>query len=32
MKLIKDSYEENGVVYIPKFMIEKMIEELENNG
>ena len=24
-----DSHEENGVVYIPKFMIEKMIEELK---
>lgn len=24
-----DSHEENGVVYIPKFMVEKMIEELE---
>lgn len=25
-----DSYEENGVVYIPKFIVEKMIEELED--
>lgn len=24
-----DSHEENGVVYIPKFMVEKMIEELK---
>lgn len=24
-----NSHEENGVVYIPKFMVEKMIEELE---
>ena len=23
-----DSHEENGVVYIPKFMVEKMIKEL----
>lgn len=27
-----ESNEENGVVYIPKFMVEKMIEELGNNG
>lgn len=24
-----DSHEENGVVYIPKFIVEKMIEELK---
>lgn len=24
-----DSHEENGVIYIPKFMVEKMIEELD---
>lgn len=24
-----DSHEENGVVYIPKFMVEKIIEELK---
>lgn len=27
-----NSHEENGVVYIPKFMVEKMIGELGNNG
>lgn len=32
LKFYLDTHEENGVVYIPKFMIEKMIEELENNG
>ncbi len=26
-----DSHEENGVVYIPKFIIEKMIKELKDN-
>lgn len=25
-----DTHEENGVVYIPKFMIEKMVEELKD--
>lgn len=25
-----DTHEENGVVYIPKFMIEKMIEEFKD--
>lgn len=26
------SQERDGMVYIPKFMVEKMIEELRNNG
>lgn len=25
-----DSHEENGVVYIPKFIVKKMIEELKD--
>ena len=29
---LDSSNKENEVVYIPKFMVEKMIEELENNG
>lgn len=29
---LDSSHEKNDVIYIPKFMVEKMIEELENNG
>lgn len=29
LKFYLDTHEENGVVYIPKFMIEKMVEELK---
>lgn len=30
LKFYLDSHEENGVFYIPKFMVEKMIEELKD--